>query len=216
MQKIRSFQELRDLSAAEREDILTGVGSLTAQQAADVEAVLGMMPDVTVEPEVLTEGEEGIEEGDIVTFKVWLSMHRPNGLVEAQPHSPYFPFKKDEAFWLVLADTANNTTWVSQRVTFSDEPAAVRAAADYAREAAEGEGSDDATTNELVKEAMDRVKTGARLVITKFQAPAEGVYSLTVILMSDVWIGCDKRIPLKLKVRRLPLFLVQYTTVSHS
>jgi len=34
----------------------------------------------------------------------------------------------------------------------------------------------------------------------RFNAPPPGVYMVTVLLMSDFWIGCEKRITLKLKV----------------
>jgi len=81
------------------------------------------------------EGRRDPRKGLVVTFKVWLSMRlaeRPCAEA-ASRHTPYFPFKKDEPFWGPPGrHSANNTTWVSQRVTFSDEPAAVRAAADQA------------------------------------------------------------------------------------
>ena len=95
-------------------------------------------------PSSILQGEaDGIQEGDVVTLTVWLSLRRPNGLTVAVPHCPLYPFAKDEAFWVLLADTNSNAVWVSQRVTFLDEHAAVRAASDYARETAEGEGLDD-------------------------------------------------------------------------
>jgi len=61
-----------------------------------------------------------------------------------------------------------------------------------------------------VKEAMERVKTGARLVITEFQAAAgSGGNSLTVILMSDVLDWVRQAHPRKLKVRHFR----EYSTV---
>ena len=54
--------------------------------------------------------------------------------------------------------------------------------------------------NERVREAVARVKGGSRMVICKFQAPEEGAYSLSTLVFSDCWIGCDKKLPLKLKV----------------
>ena len=42
---------------------------------------------------------------------------------------------------------------------------------------------------------------GPRGVQLRFTAPPPGQYVITVVLMSDFWIGCEKRVMLKLKVR---------------
>ncbi|CAI5992862.1 unnamed protein product [Closterium sp. NIES-64] len=201
-QKLKNLQELRELSEEARTDLLTTVGGLSPAEASDVEATLSTMPEMLVDAACITQGaDDGIQEGDVVTLRIWLTLRRGNGHVVSHPHMPHFPYRKDEAFWLMLADQAGNSVWLSQRVTFLDETAAIRAAADYTRETVEAEGFDDAEVAREVKEAVERVKGGARLVIGKFQAPAEGVYALTVMVMSDVWIGCDKKVPLKIKVR---------------
>ncbi|CAI5955783.1 unnamed protein product [Closterium sp. NIES-65] len=184
--KLKNFQELREMTEEARTELLTTVGGLSTSEASDVE-VLG--------------ADDGIQEGDVVTLRIWLTLPPRQRACSLPPHMPHFPYRKDEAFWLMLADQAGNSVWLSQRVTFLDETAAIRAAADYTRETVEAEGFDDAEVAREVKEAVERVKGGARLVIGKFQAPAEGVYALTVMVMSDVWIGCDKKVPLKIKVR---------------
>ncbi|CAI5972947.1 unnamed protein product [Closterium sp. NIES-65] len=200
--KLKNLQELRELSEEARTDLLTTVGGLSPAEASDVEATLSTIPEMLVDAACITQGaDDGIQEGDVVTLRIWLTLRRGNGHVVSHPHMPHFPYRKDEAFWLMLADQAGNSVWLSQRVTFLDETAAIRAAADYTRETVEAEGFDDAEVAREVKEAVERVKGGARLVIGKFQAPAEGVYALTVMVMSDVWIGCDKKVPLKIKVR---------------
>ncbi|CAI7785828.1 unnamed protein product [Closterium sp. NIES-53] len=202
--KLKNLQELRELSEEARTDLLTTVGGLSPSEASDVDATLSTMPEMLVDAACITQGaDDGIQEGDVVTLRIWLTLHRGtsgSGPVVVHPHMPHFPYRKDEAFWLMLADQAGNSVWLSQRVTFLDETAAIRAAADYTRETVEAEGFDDAEVAREVKEAVERVKGGARLVIGKFQAPAEGVYALTVMVMSDVWIGCDKKVPLKIKV----------------
>ncbi|CAI7860166.1 unnamed protein product [Closterium sp. NIES-54] len=201
--KLKNLQELRELSEEARTDLLTTVGGLSPSEASDVDATLSTMPEMLVDAACITQGaDDGIQEGDVVTLRIWLTLHRGtsgSGPVVVHPHMPHFPYRKDEAFWLMLADQAGNSVWLSQRVTFLDETAAIRAAADYTRETVEAEGFDDAEVAREVKEAVERVKGGARLVIGKFQAPAEGVYALTVMVMSDVWIGCDKKVPLKIK-----------------
>ncbi|CAA3003278.1 dnaJ ERDJ2A-like [Olea europaea subsp. europaea] len=54
--------------------------------------------------------------------------------------------------------------------------------------------------NAAVKEAIDRVKAGSRLVMSKFQAPAEGNHNVTSYCLCDSWIGCDAKSTIKLKV----------------
>lgn len=36
----------------------------------------------------------------------------------------------------------------------------------------------------------------------RFRVPAAGIYNLQVMCLSDTWIGCDAKTPLKLKVRQ--------------
>lgn len=200
--KVRTLQEFRELSYEERKDLLVSKGDFSEQEASDVEAVLQMMPAISLDVTCETEGEEGIQEGDIVTMKAWVSLKRGNGLIVGQPHAPYFPYHKDETYWLLLADTSKNFIWVSQRVSFLDESAAVLAASKSLQEAMEGTGASDKEVNKAVKEAVARVRSGSRLVVVKFQAPAEGNYNLTAFCLSDTWIGCDKKMNVKLKVSK--------------
>lgn len=200
--KVRTLQEFRELSYEERKDLLVSKGDFSEQEASDVEAVLQMMPAISLDVTCETEGEEGIQEGDIVTMKAWVSLKRGNGLIVGQPHAPYFPYHKDETYWLLLADTSKNFIWVSQRVSFLDESAAVLAASKSLQEAMEGTGASDKEVNKAVKEAVAKVRSGSRLVVVKFQAPAEGNYNLTAFCLSDTWIGCDKKMNVKLKVSK--------------
>ncbi|KAF2606742.1 hypothetical protein F2Q68_00046759, partial [Brassica cretica] len=72
-----------------------------------------MMPSLTIDITCETEGEEGIQEGDIVTLQAWVTLKRPNGLIGALPHAPYFPFYKEENYWILLADAVSNNVWFS-------------------------------------------------------------------------------------------------------
>lgn len=200
LQKVRIFQEWRDLSSEVRTELLTSVGGFKAQEAIDVEAVLQMVPSITLDVEYETEGEEGVQTGDIVTLRAWITLQRGNGLVAAHPHAPHFPYPKDENYWLLLADVTQNSVWVSQRVNFMDETAAASAASKTIQESLEGTGADDAKVAEAVRDAVARVKSGSRLVMAKFQAPAEGNYNLTAFCLSDTWIGVDRKVNIKLKV----------------
>ncbi|XP_051138516.1 dnaJ protein ERDJ2A-like [Andrographis paniculata] len=198
--KIRSFQELREMNPQDRKDLLTQVAGFSSDEAQDVEIALEMMPSITVDITCETEGEEGIQEGDIVTMQAWITLHRSNGIVRALPHSPYFPHDKEENFWLLLADPSTNDVWMSQKVNFMDETTAIIAASKAIQELKEGSGAGMKEINLAVKEAVDKVKNGSRLVMGKFQAPSEGNYNLTSYCLCDSWIGCDAKSNIKLKV----------------
>ncbi|KAH7441053.1 hypothetical protein KP509_03G023300 [Ceratopteris richardii] len=200
--RVRTLQEFRELTYEERKELLVTKADFSAQEVGDVEAVLDMMPLISLDVTCETEGEEGIQEGDIVTMKAWVSLKRGNGLVVGHPHAPYFPYHKDETYWLLLADTSKNFIWVSQRVSFLDESAAVLAASKAIQETMEGTGANDTEVNKAVKDAVTKVRSGSRLVVVKFQAPAEGNYNLTAFCLSDTWIGCDKKMNVKLKISK--------------
>lgn len=200
--KIRTLQELREMGASERAELLTQTAGLSPSEAQDVELVLEIMPTVTVEVTCETEGEEGIQEGDIVTMYAWVSVHRANGLTGAHPHAPYYPFQKEENFWFLLADSNANTVWLFQKVSFMDEATAITAASKTIQDTKEALGASPREINQAVKEAIEKVKRGSRLIMGKFRAPGEGTYALTAYCLCDAWIGCDTRSNVKLKVMK--------------
>ncbi|PKI63497.1 hypothetical protein CRG98_016164 [Punica granatum] len=198
--KVRTFQELRDMTLDERAELLTLVAGFSSTEVQDVERVLEMMPSLTVEVTCETGGEEGIQEGDLVTVHAWVTLERTNGLVGALPHAPYYPFQKEENFWFLLAEPTSNNVWFSQKVNFMDEAAAITAASKAIEETMEGSGADVKETSRAVREAVEKVRAGSRLVLGKFLAPPEGNYSLVCHCVCDSWIGCDKKVNLKVKV----------------
>lgn len=198
--KVRTFQELRDMTVQDRAELLSQLAGISASEVQDVESVLDMMPSITVEVTCETEGEEGVQEGDIVTVQAWVIVNRANGLIGALPHAPYYPFHKEENCWFLLADSNSNNVWFSQKVSFMDEAAAITAASKAIEETMEGSGASVKETSKAVREAVEKVRSGSRLVMGKFQAPAEGNYNLTCYVLCDSWIGCDKKTGVKLKV----------------
>lgn len=199
--KVRTFEDFRDLNQEERADLLTKVAGFSSDQAQDVEIVLEMMPSISFDIKCETEGEEAIHEGDIVTMRGWVTLNRRNNnAVRALPHCPQYPFHKEENFWLLLADPNSNGVWISQKVSFMDESAALIAAPKVIRESKEWAGASPKELNSAVKEAIEKVKKGSRLVIGRFLAPEEGTYNLTLYCMSDSWLGCDTKMSIKLKV----------------
>lgn len=188
------------MSLEERSELLAQVAGFSPDEVQDVEMVLEMMPSITVEVTCETEGEEGIQEGDIVTVHAWVTLKRANGLIGALPHAPYYAFHKEENYWFFLADPVSNNVWVSQKVSFMDEAAAITAASKSIEEAKEGSGATVKETSVAVREAIEKVKGGSRLVMAKLQAPAEGNYNLTSYILCDSWIGCDRKTNLKVKI----------------
>ncbi|KAF5207946.1 dnaJ protein ERDJ2A [Thalictrum thalictroides] len=81
-----------------------------------------------------------------------------------------------------------------------DEATAIAAASNAMEEAKEGSGASAKEVKIAVREAIKRVKSGSRLVMGKFQAPAEGNYNLTSYCLCDSWIDCDMKTSLKIKV----------------
>ncbi|XP_050263021.1 dnaJ protein ERDJ2A-like [Quercus robur] len=198
--KVRTFQDLQEMSLEERSELLAQVAGFSPAEVQDVEMVLEMMPSITVEVTCETEGEEGIQEGDIVTVHAWVTLKRANGLIGALPHAPYYPFHKEENYWFFLADPVSNNVWFSQKVSFMDEAAAITAASKSIEETMEGSGATVKETSVAVREAIEKVKGGSRLVMGKLQAPAEGNYNLTSYILCDSWIGCDRKTNLKVKI----------------
>ncbi|CAK7338726.1 unnamed protein product [Dovyalis caffra] len=198
--KVRTFEDFRDMTMQERADLLEQVAGFSSAEVQDVEMVLEMMPSVTIEVRCETEGEEGIQEGDIVTLQAWITLKRANGLIGALPHAPNFPFHKEENFWFLLADPVSNNVWFSQKVNFLDEAAAITGASKAIEDTMEGSGASVRETNAAVREAVAKVRSGSRLVMGKFPAPSEGNYNLTCYCLCDSWIGCDKKTNLKVKI----------------
>lgn len=198
--KIKTLQDLRDMSPVDRVDFLSETANFSPTEIQDIESVLSMMPSITLEVKCGTEGEEGIQEGDIVTVQSWVTLKRSNGLTRALPHSPFYPFHKEENHWFLLADQTSNNVWFSQKLSFMDESAAITAASKSIEESMEGSGANPGEIGKAVREAVEKVKSGSRLVMGKFQAPSEGSYNLTCFLLCDSWIGCDKKTGVKVKV----------------
>lgn len=188
------------MTTQERAELLSQKFGFSAAQVLDVERVLELMPSTTVEVTCQTEGEEEIQEGDIVTIQAWVMLKRGNGLIRALPHAPYYPFQKEECFWLLLADPTSNNVWFFQKVSFADEAAAVSAASEAIEAKMEVLGATPRETSADVREAVEKVRRGSRLVIGKFLAPAAGNYNLNCYLLCDSWIGCDSTTNLKVKV----------------
>ncbi|KAK8950114.1 Chaperone protein dnaJ 15 [Platanthera guangdongensis] len=175
--KVRNFQDLRDMSIQERHELLIQAAGFSDAEAHDVEIVIEMMPSIALE---VTSGETA-----------WS---------ELSPIPRTFPFHKEENFWLLLADPVSNEVWVSQKVNFMDEAAAISAASKAIQDTKEVLGASLKEVKAAVSAAVEKVKGGWRLVMAKFQAPGEGTYNLCSYCLCDAWIGCDAKTNLKMKL----------------
>ncbi|CAN6564865.1 unnamed protein product [Malus baccata var. baccata] len=211
--KLRVLQDLQDMSVEDRAERLSQIAGFSSAEVQDVEMVLQTMPSISIEVECKTEGEDEIQEGDVVTINAWVTLKRANGLIGALPHAPYFPFHKEENFWFLIADSVSNNVWFWRKVNFMDEAAAITAASKEIEDAMEGSEATmkepSAATKEAVekvksdiKEAVEKVKSGSRRITGKLPAPApaEGNYNLTCYCLCDSWIGCDRKTNLKMKI----------------
>ncbi|CAN6569511.1 unnamed protein product [Malus baccata var. baccata] len=198
--KLRVFQELQDMSVEDRAEVLSQTAGFSSAEVQDVEMVLQTMPSISIEVPDETEGKDGIQEGDIVTVHAWVTLKRANGLTGALPHAPYFPFHKEENFWFLLADSVSNNVWFWQKVNFMDEAAAISAASKAIEDTKEGSGATMKEISAAVKEAVEKVKSGSRLIKGRLLAPGEGNYNLTCYCLCDSWIGCDRKTNLKMKI----------------
>eukprot|EP01018_Ginkgo_biloba_P008341 Gb_05606 [translate_table: standard] len=168
--------------------------------ANDVEVGLDMMPSIAIDVTCETEGEEAIQEGDIVTMRAWIFLKCGNGFIATLPHASYFPFHNEGNYWLLLVGPVSNNVWVSQKVSFMDKVAIVTATSKSIQEFLEGFGASVKEINAVVNDAIEKVKSGSRLVMVKFQEPDKSTYNLTAYCLSDTWICCDKKVNIKLKV----------------
>ncbi|XP_020249101.1 dnaJ protein ERDJ2-like isoform X2 [Asparagus officinalis] len=200
VQKVQTFQELRDMSMQERSQLLSQAAGFSLTQVHDIEIVLESLPSITLEVSLKTEGEEEIQEGDFTTMYAWINLKRGNNLKSSLPHSPYYPFYKEENYYLILADSATNEVWISQKVNFMDEDSAVRSAKKLIARMKELLGATDQEISEAVKFVAEKVKNGSRQVIGKLLAPGEGTYNLTAYCLCDSWIGCDVKTDIKVEV----------------
>ncbi|XP_048421471.1 dnaJ protein ERDJ2A-like [Pyrus x bretschneideri] len=198
--KLRVLQDLQDMSVEDRAELLSQTAGFSSTEVQDVEMVLQTMPSISIEVKCETEGEDGIQEGDVVTVNAWVTLKRPNGLIGALPHAPYFPFHKEENFWFLLADSVSNNVWFWQKVNFMDEAAAITAASKAIEDAMEGSEATMKKTSAAIREAVEKVKSGSRPITGKLPAPAEGNYNLTCYCLCDSWIGCDRKTNLKMKI----------------
>jgi translocation protein SEC63 len=87
------------------DDQKKGMANFTEEQKQDACKFLKLLPDVTVDTKVFVDDDEddNVYEGDLCTIRVTLTR---NNLAKGENagliHAPYFPFPKQEAWWIIL------------------------------------------------------------------------------------------------------------------
>jgi translocation protein SEC63 len=98
---IKSIKEYKEVPDEQKK----GMVNFTESQRQDVLKFLNIYPDITVTTKVYVDDDEDdtIYEGDLCTVQVTIVRNNlADGEKAGLVHAPFFPFPKQEAFWIIL------------------------------------------------------------------------------------------------------------------
>ena len=203
--KVRGVGELASLAGAEKRAAALAAAGLSAAQVSDVEAHLAFVPRAEIlEGTIETDGESQIVEMDVVTCTMNVKLSRGAAAV---------------------ADAAEGEKTEKPARTPLVGGAVVRGKDDlpplpFCEHCDREEGwwiaiVDHAANFILAYRKLDKKAVLAaqreprgHVAELKFNVPSAGAYALSVMVLSDYWIGADARYAVKIKVgRRTPELL---------
>lgn len=196
---VRSIYDFMKLDMAGQRRILR---DFTDQQYLDVKAFCDRFPSANLEvSDAIVEEEEDptVHEGDTVTIRTKITIMRRSGSVFS-PHTPNLPFRKEEAWWIWLADERLmcplEVRRLLPRMAHGHDPG------HHKRKDAccGGDGDEDESENTM------RLTSDPRVTIFEvkftFSAPRAGEYNLEVRTACDCYKGASKAKVVKMKVAK--------------
>ncbi|RMZ57290.1 hypothetical protein APUTEX25_004124 [Auxenochlorella protothecoides] len=215
--KVKTLADLRALAPEERAAALRDAGLESEDQVESVETALAALPtlwdraEVTDEAGEAADGDASVLAGEVLTLRVRLALTRAAHAVpgfdsdtirgaSSLAYAPQYPFPKEEAWYFILGDTSANAAMCLIRASL----VAAEAAGARAVVRAVAAGTDPAAVDPLAEEA-DAAEDGAapryQEVSAAFRAPLKaGRHVLTLACLPDSCLGCDRAVPIKVRV----------------
>lgn len=110
---------------------------------------------------------------------------------------PYLPDGEEVVTKHLEADSRKALALIKEK----EAKRANKASEDPEAEKAEKDQESEEEEEDAVVEASEDIQEDATQLITiRFQAPQAATYNFQAVLMSDFWIGCDRKVNIKLKV----------------
>eukprot|EP00177_Eucheuma_denticulatum_P007076 GFKZ01012870.1.p1 GENE.GFKZ01012870.1~~GFKZ01012870.1.p1 ORF type:complete len:690 (+),score=93.08 GFKZ01012870.1:322-2391(+) len=198
---VRSIYDLMRLDMGEQRKILR---NFTDDQFLDMKTFLDRFPSANLEvSEAIVEGEADptVHAGDSVTVRAKLTIMRRSGSAFS-PCTPYLPYRKEEAWWVWIADERLMCPIKVRRLL---PHMAIGHDAGSRRKAGRGGsccGVNDDDEQEV--EHQEKLTSDPRVTIFNmkftFTAPRAGDYNLEVKTACDCYKGASKSKVIKMKV----------------
>ena len=211
--KVRGAGELASLAGPEKRAAALAAAGLSAAQVSDVESYLAFVPRAEIlEGTIETDGESQIVEMDVVTCTMNVKLSR--GAAAAEP--PAAPDGGEAAEGEKREKPARVPLVGGAVVRGKDDLPPLPFCEHCDREEGWWIAIVDHAANfvlsyrKLDKKAVlaAQLEPRGHVAELKFNVPSAGAYALSVMVLSDYWIGVDARYSVKIKVgRRTPELL---------